>query len=116
MTALPMSEAELQKAIVDTARHLGFAVAHFRPAKTAKGQWVTPVAYDGKGWPDLSICGHGVLAFVECKARRGKVEAEQDDWLRRLGAAGCPVLVVWPEDLVSGRVEAWLRALTRAAA
>ena len=47
-----MSERELQDAVIQLARLLGWRVAHFRPAMTTRG-WRTPVSADGAGFPDL---------------------------------------------------------------
>lgn len=54
MTAIrpSISEAELQSAVIELARTLGYRVAHFRAARTAQG-WRTPVEADGAGFPDL---------------------------------------------------------------
>ena len=80
-----ISEAELQQAVIETARTLGWRVAHFRPARTKHG-WVTPVAADGKGFPDLVLVHHerGRLVFAELKSDKGKTSPDQDAWLAGL--------------------------------
>lgn len=83
----PIDEARLQAAVIDTARVLGWTVAHFRPARTKHG-WATPVAADGKGFPDLVLAHpNGRLIFAELKSLGGRVTAEQGRWLELLGRA-----------------------------
>jgi hypothetical protein len=89
MTALRIAgdlhedERAFQKAVIDLARTLGYKVAHFRPAKTSKG-WRTPVAADGKGWPDLCIVGRGRVIFAEIKVGKNQLTDEQRAWLEHL--------------------------------
>jgi hypothetical protein len=90
-----MTEQDLQQALIDGARWLGYRVAHFRPAWTARG-YRTPVEADGAGFPDLVICGHGHLLFAECKSRRGRLQPEQQAWLEALAACGVHAVVVRP--------------------
>lgn len=77
----PLSERDLQQAVIDTARTFGFVVAHFRPAQTKHG-WKTPVAADGKGFPDLLIGQEstGRMIAAELKANGGKLTPEQEMW------------------------------------
>lgn len=91
-----MTEQELQQALIDGARWLGYRVAHFRPAWTARG-YRTPVEADGAGFPDLVICGHGHVLFAECKSGRGRLTAEQQIWLQALVACGAQMVVVRPD-------------------
>lgn len=90
--AVQISEAELQQAVIDTARTFGWRCAHFRPARTKHG-WQTPVAADGKGFPDLVLVNRqtGRLIFAELKSDRGKTTPEQDDWLRDLQAVAAQI-------------------------
>jgi len=74
------SEAEFQDKIVKLARLCGWKVAHFRPAMTSRGQWITPVSADGKGFPDLVMVKPPHILFVECKSATGKLTLEQKDW------------------------------------
>lgn len=93
-----MTEAEFTDRIVDLAHTYGWKVAHFRPARTAKG-WRTPVAYDGKGWPDLVLVhpAYGVL-FREVKLDGAKLRPEQAEWLDALDDAREDVGVWRPAD------------------
>lgn len=71
------TEAELQRAIVNQARQLGFRVYHTAISQGSQ-----------KGFPDLCICGKGLLLFVECKGPNGRIETEQQAWINELNAAG----------------------------
>lgn len=107
-----MTEAQLQQAVIEAAQLLGWRVAHFRPARTKDGGWVTPVAADGKGFPDLVLVKGGTLAFVELKSENGKLSAEQKDWLHALewpDFSDDYVVEVWrPKDWTSGKIERFL--------
>ena len=78
-----VDEGGLQEAILELAGILKWRVAHFRPAKTEKG-WRTPVAADGKGFPDLVLVRGDRLIFAELKGPRGRVSPEQQGWLDAL--------------------------------
>jgi hypothetical protein len=99
MTALAMTEAELQAAVIDAARLAGYRVAHFRTALNSRGHYMTPVAADGAGFPDLVLAGRGRLLFLELKSARGRVSVDQAEWLRVLKASGVDARVVRPDDL-----------------
>jgi hypothetical protein len=107
-----VSGAVLQDAIVDAAHLAGWHVAHFRPARTAKG-WRTPVAYDAKGWPDLTLVRDRVV-FVEVKGDGDRLSVEQADWLGWLASAGCEVHVWGSEEWRDGAVDAVLGLKGRA--
>ena len=80
----PMSEAELQAAVIDLAHLYGYRVAHFRPAQSAKG-WRTAVVADGRGFPDLVIAKPGRLIFAELKTSVGLLTDAQREWRDVLG-------------------------------
>jgi hypothetical protein len=84
---MSLSEADFQRRVMDTARLAGWMVAHFRPAQTQRGRWVTPMAGD-KGFPDLVLAREGRLLLAELKTDTGKPTAEQQAWLAELGAHG----------------------------
>lgn len=101
-------EADLQAAIIETARTFGWRVAHFRPARTKHG-WKTAVAADGKGFPDLVLVRGDRLIFAELKSDRGKPSPDQEAWLAglELVAQACDLVEVhlwtpadWPERIV----------------
>lgn len=83
---LPMTEADFQGRIIDAAKVHGWRVAHFRPAKTARG-WRTPMQGD-VGFPDLVLARRGVLVLAELKDATRRVEPEQQLWLDQLGSHG----------------------------
>lgn len=108
MDGCDVTEAQLQSAVIECARLLGWRVAHFRSALTGKG-YRTPVEADGKGFPDL-ICTRGSrLLVVELKSASGRLAAEQDEWLRAFVEVGATVCVFLPRDWESGTIEAVLR-------
>lgn len=93
---LRITEDQWQATVVETAQLHGWAVAHFRPARTEQG-WRTPVAADGKGWPDLVLVRDRVL-FAELKSPRGRLTTDQRAWIERLTAAGQETYVWRPDD------------------
>jgi hypothetical protein len=109
-----VTERQLQDAVIACARLLGWKVAHFRPAQTAKG-WRTPVEADGAGFPDLILAhpSNGMAVYaVELKAAAGRILPAQQGWLDVLEQAGCHTAVWRPDDWRSGRIEAQLRLTT----
>ena len=103
-----MTEAELQSAVIELAHLYGWTVAHFRPAQNARGDWRTPVAADGKGFPDLVLVCDYRLAFVELKSEKGRLRPEQKMWLEALG--GRVDAMVWrPADWLDGTIETYLK-------
>jgi len=111
LLATAMTEDDLLTNVLDLARTLGLRTAHFRPAWTERG-WRTPVAGDGKGWPDLIIVG-ARLMVRELKAHRGKVDADQQVWLGVLTAAGVDAGVWRPAQWLDGTIQAQLRELRK---
>jgi hypothetical protein len=109
-----VTEAQLQAAVIECARLLGWRVAHFRPALTVKG-WRTPVAGDGAGFPDLVLVRRGRLIFAELKSATGVTSVDQTVWLRELFAVGresddVVEAFVWqPGHWLSGEIERTLR-------
>ena len=95
-TALPVSEKEFQKQVVEIARMYGWKVAHFRTAQVAKDVWVTPMLGD-KGFPDLVLVRGTVLVFAELKVGYNKTTPEQAEWLEALSKTRARVYVWTPE-------------------
>lgn len=77
-------EDDFQKQVIALAQMRGWRVAHFRPAQTQRGNWVTPVQADGKGFPDLVMVRRERLIFAELKAVYRKPTQEQQQWLKAL--------------------------------
>ena len=108
-TALPMKEAELQRAVIKMAHQFGWLVAHFGRAQGREGRWLTPVQADGAGFPDLVLVRREDMFFVELKAKGKKPSPEQQMWHAHLHVAGQKVRVWNPDDWTSGRIEEILR-------
>ena len=93
-----MGEDEFQDKFLETAANWGWKCIHIYPLQTSKGTWKTPVAGDGKGFPD-NLCLRGPVQFVaELKAGKNKTTDEQDSWLKAFRDAGVPTFVWYPED------------------
>lgn len=103
-----MTEAQLQSAVIELARVLGYRVAHFRPGLTSKG-WRTPVEADGKGFPDLVLCRPYRLIFAELKGDGGTIAIEQLTWVHVLESAGAEVYFWRPVAWLDGAIEQILR-------
>jgi hypothetical protein len=103
-----MTEAQLQTAVIELARLLGWRVAHFRPALTARG-WRTAVEGDGAGFPDLVLARPRRLLFVELKGPKGLLATAQVDWMNALLGAGAEYHCWWPFEWTDGTVERILR-------
>ena len=95
-----MNEAQFQNTVIDLAQKLGWKVAHFRSAQTAKG-WRTPVQADGAGFPDLLMIRlrDGRCVVAEIKSEKGRLSELQAEWLCAFGDAGVKYYVWRPEDL-----------------
>jgi len=93
-----VTEAELSKQVIKLAQKAGWIVAHFHRAPTVKGHWGTPIAADGRGFPDLVLARERVM-FVELKAERGYIKPHQRRWQERLDEAGAEYHVWKPRDL-----------------
>lgn len=93
-----MSEAEFLKQVIAYAKLYGWRVAHFRPAKTQAGNWVTAVQGDGKGFPDLLLLRDREQVAAELKVGRNKTTQEQYDWLAAFTLAGVNAYVWYPKD------------------
>jgi hypothetical protein len=111
VTSATMSEDDLLTTVLGMARAMGVMSAHFRPAQSKTGRWLTAVQGDGKGYPDLTLAGEGGVLFRELKSAKGPVKPEQKAWLAALSTAGADAGVWRPADLLSGRIEAELRAI-----
>lgn len=95
-SAVRITEQEFQQQVIDLGHLLGWRVAHFRPAQTAKG-WRTPATADGKGFPDLVLVRERVI-FAELKTDRGKLTDDQAAWLAALAHAGAEAYIWRPSE------------------
>lgn len=93
------NEESFQSAVIELAHYFKWKVAHFRKARTKKG-WITPVAADGKGWPDLFLChqNRGIVLARELKIPPNKLTPEQSIWLQILTDCGIDAKVWTPAD------------------
>jgi hypothetical protein len=84
---MSLSEADFQRRLMDAARLAGWLCVHYRPGKTQRGRWVTPMSGD-KGAPDLLLAKDGRVLLAELKTDKGRPTLEQQAWLAELGAHG----------------------------
>lgn len=65
-----MSEKEFQQQVVDFARLKGWRVFHAFDSRRSAA-----------GFPDLVLVRNGHLAFLELKTSKGRITAEQEQWI-----------------------------------
>lgn len=98
-----ISETAWQETVIEAAHLHGWLVAHFRPVRIQREDgsvyYATPVAADGKGWPDLVLvrAGHAPI-YVELKTDVGTLSPEQKMWARALRAADADYRIWRPGD------------------
>jgi hypothetical protein len=97
-----MTEAELQRRVIDLARQHGVRVFHSGDSRRDTG----------RGFPDLVLCGlHGVV-FAELKDGGGTLSHEQATWKHAL-LASAQSWVLWrPADLERGHIETALQLIS----
>jgi hypothetical protein len=100
-----MSEKNFQQAVIDYAQERGWKVAHFRKVRVSRGKgakqttyWETPVAADGKGFPDLVMLRETKLVVFELKVGKNDATKEQLDWLSAFGGVASYWGVMYPRD------------------
>jgi hypothetical protein len=100
---LPMSEAELQSAVIEMAQLFGWLCHHGRASQSKSGRWSTAVQGD-VGFPDLVLARAGEVLFIELKSANNRLTQPQECWQAALGA------LVWrPEQLRDGTIQKRLR-------
>jgi hypothetical protein len=88
MTHLFRNERSFMNAIASNARQLGYLVFH---PEISQGSV--------KGYPDLTIVGHGAVFFIETKfGPKARVTEAQQAWLDALIDARQAVRLAYPED------------------
>lgn len=94
-----MSETQFSDKVAALAQTCGWIVAHFRPAATKDG-FVTPVAYDGAGFPDLVLVHpqRKLVLFREIKMPGNKLSKAQKRWGEGLARAEANWQTWWPID------------------
>lgn len=90
-------EAAFQRQVMQLAKLKGWRCAHFRTSLTKAGNWVTAVAGEGKGFPDLILVRERVIV-AELKAGKNKPTPEQKQWLQAFERAGIPAYTWWPHE------------------
>ena len=95
-TALRMTEADLQRAIIDAAELHGWRVFHVADVRRQLR------SHTSVGYPDLTLVHPRAarLAFIELKSDRGTLSDEQAAWMAALElSASCDVFLWRPSDL-----------------
>ena len=100
---LRIGESQLQAAIIELAKHLGWMVFHPMPVQNQAGRWRTAQQGD-RGFPDLVLAHRelGVI-FVELKSTIGRISDYQQLWIDTLRQAGAEVYVWRPIDIAQAR-------------
>jgi VRR-NUC domain-containing protein len=107
----PRRGKALQADIIELARRYGWRVGHFPPISTTragKSWWLTPVAADGKGFPDLLLVRDRIV-MAEVKGDGDSIRPEQAEWLTAFRLAGVETHVWRPSDWSDGTIESVLR-------
>lgn len=99
-----VTEADWTRQVIEAAQRFGWKVAHFRPARTADGNWATAVQGDGAGFPDLILVRETTIA-AELKSEYGRLSPEQEEWLAYFHNAGVETYIWRP----SACEEVWAR-------
>jgi len=94
-----ITEAAFTSQVIALARWYKWRVAHFRPAMTKRGNWVTAVQGDGAGFPDCVLSRRERLIIAELKSAKGRVARQQELWLKSLAHAPIEVYVWRPADI-----------------
>lgn len=94
-----MTEAELQSAVIDLARYLGYEHYHTHNSRRSPA-----------GFPDLVLVHRtsGRLIFAELKSATGRLSDHQRGWLHWLGIAH-EVHVWTPNNWAGGHIHAALK-------
>ena len=76
----PITEEELQSAIINLSGLCGWMRVHFRPALTQAGNWVTPYTGDD-GFSDIVLARNGCTVIAELKNAKNGASNDQWEWL-----------------------------------
>jgi VRR-NUC domain-containing protein len=99
-TTLPLtiSEAQLQRTVIDYALLRGWRCVHYRPARTIHGYRTALTGHPGA--PDLLLARDGRILCIELKRQHGRLTPDQRLWLAALGGnARCWRPADWPQIL-----------------
>jgi hypothetical protein len=105
------SERELQAAVLELAKFLGWRVHHVATSRALRDGMAFMTAQQGhRGFPDLVLLRPPRLVFAELKSKRGQVHFDQATWLNGLEAVPNVEQYLWrPIDWQAGRIEEVLR-------
>ncbi len=93
-----ISEKAFTAQVIALLRWYKWRCAHFRPAMTKRGRWITAMSGD-VGFPDIVASRRERLIFAELKTAKGKPTPAQYEWLKSLG--GAPVEVyLWRPAMI----------------
>lgn len=106
-----MTEAVLQRAVIELAQVIGWKAMHQLPAMTKKG-WATTTQGDGRGFPDLILVRERIM-FVELKVDGRYLNAFQRMWRDWILAAGGEWYCWKPAQWRDGTIEDILRSELR---
>lgn len=91
------NEEQFQKETIAVLQKYDWRVMHTRRARAGNDRFITPVAADGKGFPDLIAVRERVLA-IELKAEDGYPKPEQLAWWHWFRQAGIESYIWRPSD------------------
>lgn len=97
-----MTEAQLQSAVLRLCTLLGLSAYHTHDSRRSQ-----------PGFPDLVIAGPSGSMFRELKTVRGRVSAEQEQWLTVLRAGGADARVWRPAELANNTIYNELKVIAR---
>lgn len=97
LQAESMTERQLQEAVVNMAKNLGWLVQHTYDSRRSE-----------PGFPDLVLVRHRVM-FRELKRTNGRLTKDQEKYLERLARADADQGVWRPWDLLNGTIAKELR-------
>ena len=95
-----ISESVFTTQIIQMARVFGWRCAHFRPAMTKRGRWVTAMSGD-IGFPDLVLVRPPRMIFAELKSAKGKLTPDQVLWLEAIRQSDIEQYEWRPKDIAN---------------
>lgn len=108
---LKVTEADLQRAVIQRARLFGWKVMHPLPAQTSRGSgWATATQGDGRGYPDLTLVRERIV-FAELKAEGKYLGEGQKLWRDWILAAEGEWYCWKPSQWFDGTIDRVLGAL-----
>ena len=94
-----MKEADLQKAVIEHAKLLGWRIAHFSTSRAIRDGAFYTAQRGNPGFPDLVLLRPPRMIFAELKTQRGRVDFDQATWLNGIELVpGCEQFVWRPAD------------------